>query len=163
MEDNQVDIKNCEIKKVTNAYGLKIYITPKGVHDLLKTMLVEADHKAEVMIDILNQRKEFTFKEFCERLGIECFLEESSNGEVAKNASLLQSGVNPQRLDEIRKEESVKQKSLCCVCKTAPSMHDCGDRRLCCKCYVNEGNPPADWHTGCMEQHKKIKEKNNEA
>lgn len=25
-------------------------------------------------------------------------------------------------------------------------------KRLCCACYVRAGNPPADWHTGCMRE-----------
>jgi hypothetical protein len=28
------------------------------------------------------------------------------------------------------------------------------DRRLCCKCYVEEGHPPADWHDGCMATYR---------
>jgi len=27
-------------------------------------------------------------------------------------------------------------------------------RALCCKCYVEEGNPPADWHPDCMRYYK---------
>lgn len=30
--------------------------------------------------------------------------------------------------------------------------------RLCCKCYVQAGNPPADWHLGCMREYGKEKE-----
>lgn len=30
-------------------------------------------------------------------------------------------------------------------------------KRLCCKCYVQAGNPPADWHRGCMQEAGKIK------
>lgn len=25
-----------------------------------------------------------------------------------------------------------------------------GGEHLCCKCYVATGNPPADWHPGCV-------------
>ncbi len=38
-------------------------------------------------------------------------------------------------------------------CKTCgdPSSHLVNGKPTCCSCYVSEGNPPADWHTGCME------------
>lgn len=44
---------------------------------------------------------------------------------------------------------------ICDVCGENPSNHMVGDRRLCCKCYVEEGNAPADWHRGCMEANQK--------
>ena len=31
------------------------------------------------------------------------------------------------------------------------------NRELCCECYVNENNPPADWHIVCMETYLRIK------
>lgn len=31
------------------------------------------------------------------------------------------------------------------------------ERTLCCECYVKEGNPPADWHSGCMETYHAMK------
>lgn len=30
--------------------------------------------------------------------------------------------------------------------------------RLCCACYVKAGNPPADWHIGCMREYGREKE-----
>ena len=27
---------------------------------------------------------------------------------------------------------------------------------LCCRCYVLDGNPPADWHNECMETYNKL-------
>lgn len=36
------------------------------------------------------------------------------------------------------------------------SNHTIGDGRLCCKCYVEEGNPPADWHNGCMITYRRL-------
>lgn len=38
----------------------------------------------------------------------------------------------------------------CDKCRDHQAMHSDGDRRLCCECYVKEGNPPADWHSMCM-------------
>lgn len=29
------------------------------------------------------------------------------------------------------------------------------DQYLCCKCYVEQGNTPADWHPLCMETYSK--------
>ncbi len=37
----------------------------------------------------------------------------------------------------------------CSVCGE-PSSHWVGERRLCCRCYVKQGNPPSDWHEGCV-------------
>lgn len=68
---------------------------------------------------------------------------------VEDNASLLQSSTIA---DESEHE-------ICCVCKKKPSNHSVGDRRLCCKCYVKEGHAPADWHRGCMEAYKMVKDK----
>lgn len=48
---------------------------------------------------------------------------------------------------------------ICDVCNERPSNHGVGDRRLCCKCYIEEGNAPADWHTGCMKYYKQLKGK----
>lgn len=28
------------------------------------------------------------------------------------------------------------------------------ERNLCCRCYVEEGNPPADWHPECMTTYR---------
>lgn len=30
--------------------------------------------------------------------------------------------------------------------------------RRCCACYVKAGNPPADWHVGCMREAGREKE-----
>lgn len=44
------------------------------------------------------------------------------------------------------------------LCKCGqPASHTMGDKRMCCDCYVREGNPPADWHAGCMRTWKSIK------
>lgn len=32
------------------------------------------------------------------------------------------------------------------------------DKRLCCACYVKAGNPPTDWHIGCMRAYGREKE-----
>jgi hypothetical protein len=29
----------------------------------------------------------------------------------------------------------------------------------CCECYVKEGNPPSDWHSGCMLAYKAEQQK----
>jgi len=58
---------------------------------------------------------------------------------VGDNALLIQS------IEDRSKHE------ICNICNAAPSNHTVCDRRLCCKCNVIEGNPPADWHKGCME------------
>ena len=31
------------------------------------------------------------------------------------------------------------------------------DEYLCCKCYVEQGSAPADWHPLCMETYSKLK------
>ena len=63
-------------RKVINAYGLHLTITCKNANDFVNNInKVTADHKAEVHLEILNQTKEYTLKEFCERLGVEYFLE----------------------------------------------------------------------------------------
>jgi hypothetical protein len=44
---------------------------------------------------------------------------------------------------------------LCDKCHASPVMHEewrGGQKRsMCCGCHVEEGNPPADWHAGCMK------------
>lgn len=32
------------------------------------------------------------------------------------------------------------------------------EQRLCCKCYVEGGRPPADWHPLCMQTDKELQE-----
>lgn len=49
------------------------------------------------------------------------------------------------------------EKKLCDKCGKTISSHTVGDRRLCCKCYVGEDNPPAEWHRGCMEAYNQSK------
>lgn len=43
---------------------------------------------------------------------------------------------------------------LCEKCEERQSTHLCGNIYLCCVCYVNEGNPPADWHSLCMKTYE---------
>ena len=48
-----------------------------------------------------------------------------------------------------------------CKCGSIASHTVCGkekDKRLCCACYVEAGNPPADWHIGCMRAYGREKE-----
>jgi hypothetical protein len=49
-----------------------------------------------------------------------------------------------------------KRKANHSICKywETPEYH-----HLCCKCYVEEGNVPADWHPLCMETYVKLKTK----
>ena len=44
---------------------------------------------------------------------------------------------------------------ICAKCGVNPSNHQIGNRLLCCACYVEEGNPPADWHKECMRAYAK--------
>ena len=39
---------------------------------------------------------------------------------------------------------------LCSTCGE-PAYHVSGTTYACCKCHVEAGNPPADWHSRCME------------
>ncbi|HDY89744.1 MAG TPA: hypothetical protein ENH82_16720 [bacterium] len=64
---------------------------------------------------------------------------------IEDNALLFQSSL----LDESRHR-------ICDDCGEKLSNHSVGDKRLCCKCYIEEGNPPADWHRGCMEVYNRI-------
>jgi len=54
-------------------------------------------------------------------------------------------------------------KKVCDKCKERPAMHkiSCkeGWKHLCCKCHIEEGGIPADWHTGCMYFWRKNDEK----
>lgn len=45
---------------------------------------------------------------------------------------------------------------LCTKCGNHPASHF-GSRCLCCRCYVGEGNPPADWHPVCMQAYAERK------
>jgi hypothetical protein len=46
---------------------------------------------------------------------------------------------------------------LCHKCHERPANHTVGDIRLCCECYVKDGNAPADWHIACMKAYEKLK------
>jgi len=50
-----------------------------------------------------------------------------------------------------------------CKCGKA-AMHESwsaktGNVYQCCECYVKEGNPPSDWHSGCMLAYKAEQQK----
>jgi Ca2+-binding EF-hand superfamily protein len=60
------------MKRTSEAYSLCVKLTRNGVRRVLKELQDSTqDNKIEVCVNICNQRKEFTFREFCERLGIE--------------------------------------------------------------------------------------------
>jgi hypothetical protein len=46
--------------------------------------------------------------------------------------------------------DQAEHQQVPCFCCGRPSSHHCGLKRLCCACYVRIGNPPANWHLGCM-------------
>lgn len=52
---------------------------------------------------------------------------------------------------------------VCDKCYEHEAMHHetvgSTNRKLCCECYVKEGNPPADWHTVCMRVYKEERSK----
>ena len=52
---------------------------------------------------------------------------------------------------------------LCDKCKKEDAHHFSysanGNTQLCCKCHIDEGGIPADWHAGCMKYHKVREEK----
>jgi len=51
-----------------------------------------------------------------------------------------------------------ERQDKCCRCKSAANhtVFSGGEKRLlCCKHYVEEGGPPADWHSGCMAAYKR--------
>ncbi len=43
----------------------------------------------------------------------------------------------------------------CDKCDSPKPLHSVGDKRICCRCYVVDGNPPADWHPVCMDEYRK--------
>lgn len=51
---------------------------------------------------------------------------------------------------------------ICDKCRIIPAAHYISNagvvRHLCCRCFVEEGNPPADWHRLCMETYRRIKD-----
>ncbi len=51
-----------------------------------------------------------------------------------------------------------EKERICARCGERPARHTIfrnggvpEEEALCCICYVNAGNPPADWHPDCME------------
>ncbi len=56
---------------------------------------------------------------------------------------------------------------MCDVCKKRESRHlswnrTQGNKALCCKCHVAEGNAPADWHKECLSAYEQINTKQGE-
>lgn len=47
-----------------------------------------------------------------------------------------------------------EQLQICTDCKQLPAMHTIylnnENQHICCKCFVNKGNAPSDWHSLCM-------------
>ena len=43
----------------------------------------------------------------------------------------------------------------CQDCEVMNANHTVGNRRMCCDCYVADGNPPADWHPTCMAAYER--------
>lgn len=44
----------------------------------------------------------------------------------------------------------------CSLCHARLIQHRRDNDGWCCQCYVEAGNPPADWHQGCMETYRRI-------
>ena len=59
--------------KVSSAIGLNIVLDETTMGLLNKAMLTEADHKAEVRIEVLGKVKEMSLSEFLQKLGFENF------------------------------------------------------------------------------------------
>lgn len=62
--------------------------------------------------------------------------------------------------------EELNFNQKCTKCGERPSNHRIHrhwitppDQYLCCKCYVEGGSIPADWHPLCMKTAKKMKDK----
>lgn len=51
----------------------------------------------------------------------------------------------------------VIRSDACERCGQHQAMHFGTNKRLCCWCYIGEGNPPAEWHTVCMSEHQRRK------
>jgi len=54
---------------------------------------------------------------------------------------------------------------LCDKCGKGAAMHHISypmernkDQNLCCKCHVEQGESPSDWHPLCMETYHKMRE-----
>jgi len=57
---------------------------------------------------------------------------------------------------------------LCTKCGERPANHEVykwweepEKQDLCCKCHINDGGDPADWHLDCMREHKKLEARSN--
>lgn len=57
---------------------------------------------------------------------------------------------DPMYTQEIKSFAEEALRDECEKCKNRMSMHR-GDINMCCKCYVEEGGVPADWHRKCIE------------
>lgn len=58
---------------------------------------------------------------------------------------------------EDRVREQREQSKIPCVGCGKKTSHTVGGKRMCCKCYVEAGNAPADWHSECMRTYAKLK------
>lgn len=47
-------------------------------------------------------------------------------------------------------------RTLCDRCKRRQITHVVDNNCFCCRCYVELGNPPADWHPTCMTTYEKV-------
>jgi len=54
----------------------------------------------------------------------------------------------------LKGDKKIKDKCACGVISSHTIYEKDIKKRLCCKCYVQAGNPPADWHDGCMHEAK---------
>ena len=58
----------------------------------------------------------------------------------------------------------MKDGQKCTNCNSAEAKHSTHkwwetpqDQYLCCKCHVEQGGAPADWHPVCMETYNELK------
>ena len=56
-----------------------------------------------------------------------------------------------ERVTEIRNEMFVER--VCCRCG-GRARHMVGGSCVCCRCYVEAGYPPSDWHEDCMKAYE---------
>lgn len=61
---------------------------------------------------------------------------------------------------ERQRKTMISTPALCDECETNFASHTIrcpGEKtkHLCCRCYVQDGNAPADWHPLCMEAHSR--------
>jgi hypothetical protein len=59
--------------------------------------------------------------------------------------------------DDLVRRVIVEGNDVCDKCHRHQAMHSEGNRKLCCGCYIEEGNPPADWHSECMQAYRSYK------